>query len=157
MLQKKTAMQFYTLMHTNGGCVYILYAHWTSMAAWPSIGEFSRAKHPYLCWPKMCHLLSHLLIAAPFNRTVPLQSTWGLGPKKWHAKRSLLILVIWNSLPWHPSNLVSVPASGGNRRIDWMYFKFRGSPPKSSRNVEHLESWQRMSLDVNKTSTFLQS
>ena len=41
-------------LHTNGCCVYFLYAHSSSMAAWLSIGEFSMAKHPYLCLPKMC-------------------------------------------------------------------------------------------------------
>ena len=49
------------------------------MAAWPSIGEFSMAKHPYLCLPKTCHLL----IAAPFKRMVGCCNPRGiLGPKK---------------------------------------------------------------------------
>lgn len=83
------------------------------MAARPSIGEFSMAKHPYLCLPKTCHLQPHGWL---------LQSTWGLGPKNWRLPNTARLDPGDMDLAY-PDILDSVKRG-------------RGSPPSSSRNVE---------------------
>lgn len=80
------------------------------------------AKHPYLCLPKTCHLL----IAAPFNRTVGCCNPRGiLGPKKWRLPNTGLIDPGDMELAY-PDSLISLILS---REVE----------EAPSRNVEHLE------------------